>query len=183
MHLDSRKSRQYFVFLRAVNVSGKNIIKMAVLKSILIQNGFQNVTTYIQSGNIIFESPLQKNEVLLQIRQLVLDNFNLSISLFIYTKEELIKILENNPFKEPLEGNKVFITFLENEMNSETSKDIQEIKFENEFFKIMDDIFYSFLPDGMAKSKLNNSFLEKKLKMKTTGRNRNTIEKMLLLTT
>jgi uncharacterized protein (DUF1697 family) len=51
---------QYFLFLRALNVSGKNIIKMADLKSILTQNGFENVMTYIQSGNIIFISSSKK---------------------------------------------------------------------------------------------------------------------------
>lgn len=182
MHLNPRMPHQYFLFLRALNVSGKNIIKMADLKSILTQNGFENVMTYIQSGNIIFNSPLQKSKILIQIHQLILDNFNLSISLFIYTKEQLIKILENNPFKEPLEGNKVFITFLMNEINSEISKELGSIKFENEFFKISEQTLYLYLQEGIGKSKLNNSFWEQKLKMKTTGRNRNTIEKILLLT-
>ena len=53
---------------------------------------------------------------------------------------------------------------------------------ENEFFKISEQTLYLYLQEGMGKSKLNNSFWEQKLKMKTTGRNRNTIEKILLLT-
>lgn len=52
--------KTHIVLLRGVNVSGKNSIKMAVFKTILSDNGFKNVTTYIQSGNIVLSSDLPK---------------------------------------------------------------------------------------------------------------------------
>lgn len=58
-----KQMKTYFVLLRGVNVSGKNIIKMAILKDLLIKNDFKNVTTYIQSGNIILETNLEKEEI------------------------------------------------------------------------------------------------------------------------
>ena len=175
------ESHQFILFFRAVNVSGKNLIKMSELKDILILYGFKNAVTYIQSGNILLKSPLPKEKILSQMHQLILEKFDLNLTLFIYTKQELVKILDNNPFKTPLEGNKVFITFLENDINSETSKVIQNINIENEPFTIIDNTLYFYLPNGMTKSKLNNQFWEQKLKMKSTGRNRNTIEKIVEL--
>ena len=181
MSSTNTKSQQFVLFLRAVNVSGKNLIKMSELKDILIQNGFNDLKTYIQSGNILLKSPLSKNEILSQIHQLILDVFGLNLILFIFTNNELLKILENNPYRNLFEGNKVFITFLENDILPETSEVLKNINIENEPFSIIDNTIYFYLPDGMAKSKLNNQFWEQKLKMKSTGRNRNTIEKIVQL--
>lgn len=172
---------QYIIFLRAVNVSGKNIIKMAELKNVLTQEGFEEVQTYIQSGNIILKSSLSKDEVKSRIHQIIQGNFNFDLTLFISSSEELIQILENNPYKEPLEGNKVFITFLEKGISKEFSNKLVEIDIGEESFSINNQIIYYYLPDGMAKSKLNNPFLERQLKTLSTGRNRNTIEKILLI--
>ena len=69
----------YIVFLRAVNVSGKNIIKMKDLKNHLDNANFQQVKTYIQSGNIILQSELDKTLVQSNIQQLIQHHFNLSL--------------------------------------------------------------------------------------------------------
>ena len=174
-------SNQYILFLRAVNVSGKNIIKMAELKSLLIQEGFEGVKTYIQSGNVLLQSSLSKTDVQNKVHRIIQEKFELDITIFIYTQEELISILDKNPYKLPLEGNKVIITFIEIGIAAEIINKIKLIDIGNETFTIHNHIVYYYLPDGMAKSKLNNSFFEKQLKTLATGRNRNTIEKILLM--
>lgn len=171
----------FILFLRAINVSGKNIIKMAELKDSLIQNGFENVKTYIQSGNIILESPKTKAEIQHNVYRIIQENFKLDIAIFIYTQSELIELLNKNPYKSPLEGNKVFLTFTNSSISNEASSKLSTMDLGEEVLTIKEKIIFFYLPFGMAKSKLNNSFLEKYLNISCTGRNRNTIEKIVEL--
>ena len=167
--------KTYIVLLRGVNVSGKNIVKMAVLKAVLIDNSFKNVTTYIQSGNIVLGSDLEKDVVEKKIQQLIDDQFQLQIAVFCLDLQEMETALQNNPFIENIEPNKLFFTFL----NEEPAADLEKIDFATDQFKVIDKVLYFYLPKGMANSKLNNNFFEKKLQVIATGRNLNTIHKLI----
>ncbi|MEG0917334.1 MAG: DUF1697 domain-containing protein [Myroides sp.] len=174
--------KTYVVLLRGVNVSGKNIIKMAVLKTVLIDNGFKNITTYIQSGNIILSSDIGKDVVITKIQQLIYDHFQLQIAIFCLDLQEMEVALKNNPFTENIEPNKLFFTFLNKEPAADLLADLEKIDFANDQFKVIDKVLYFYLPKGMSNSKLNNNFFEKKLKVTATGRNLNTIHKLIDLT-
>lgn len=171
--------KTYIVLLRGVNVSGKNIVKMAVLKTVLIDNCFKNVTTYIQSGNVILSSDLSKEAVSNKIQQLIYDHFQLQIAVFCLDLQEMEFALKNNPFTENIEPNKLFFTFLNEEPAADLLADLQKIDFVNDQFKVIDKVLYFYLPNGMSNSKLNNNFFEKKLKVTATGRNLNTIHKLI----
>ncbi|MGV6943661.1 DUF1697 domain-containing protein [Sphingobacterium kyonggiense] len=170
--------KSYIIFLRAVNVSGKNIIKMSALKSILEEKGFQNVVTYIQSGNIYLNTDLEKNELESLLHQLIKDHFQLDISCFIIEPAKLEQVIHDNPYCNGEEPNRVFITFLDTIPDSSLIAELKAIDYNPETFFINKDILYYHLPMGMAKSKFNNNFFEKKLKLIATGRNVNTVLKM-----
>lgn len=176
------KPIQYIILLRAVNVSGKNILKMAELKTVLSKAGFENCQTYIQSGNILLESALSKNEIKVKIEHLILEHFNLSIESFVLTAKELTEAIKNNPFDKTTPGNKLFITFLSQIPLTENINLLRTIDLGKEEYHIHGDILYFYVPDGMSNSKLSNSFIENKLKLKSTGRNLNTIQKLIQLT-
>jgi len=171
--------KTYIVLLRGVNVSGKNIVKMAVLKAVLIDNGFKNVTTYIQSGNIILSSDLEKDVVATKVQQLIHDHFQLQIAVFCLDLQEMEFALKNNPFTDNIEPNKLFFTFLNEEPAVDLLADLEKIDFATDQFKVIDKVLYFYLPNGMSNSKLNNNFFEKKLKVTATGRNLNTIHKLI----
>jgi len=171
--------KTYIVLLRGVNVSGKNIIKMAFLKDILIDNGFKNITTYIQSGNIALSSNLEKHEVEAKVQQLIYDHFQLQIAIFCLDLQEIETALQNNPFTENIEPNKLFFTFLNEEPSTDLLSDLEKIDFANDQFKVIDKVLYFYLPNGMSNSKLSNNFFEKKLKVTATARNLNTIHKLI----
>ncbi|HLW61794.1 MAG TPA: DUF1697 domain-containing protein [Flavobacterium sp.] len=172
----------YIVFLRGVNVSGKNLIKMADLKQYLSSGGFEKAATYIQSGNIVVQSNLKKTEAEKNIRAIILKHFEFSIPVFVLTVDEVVQALKNNPFPKDAEPNKVFFTFLEAVPDATLINKLSEIDFGTEVFKIIDKLLYFYVPEGMGKSKMNNNFFEKKLKVTATGRNLNTVRKMLELT-
>ncbi len=170
---------KYAVFLRAVNVSGRNIIKMAELKDMLSQNGFDQVGTYIQSGNIVLTSPMGSEKTALAIRQLIASHFNLVIEVFVLSEDKLLEALHQNPFDSSLPGNRVFATFLNAPPSDEVLVAFNAINLGEEQFKIIGNVAYFYLPQGMANSKLSNNFIENKLKVKSTGRNINTLQKMV----
>ena len=89
---------KYIVLLRGINISGKNKISMSELKKVLEENKYQNVVTYLNSGNVIFESNINDKEAIMQdIYNIVKDKFNLEIPIFIISALELEDILNNNP--------------------------------------------------------------------------------------
>lgn len=89
---------KYIALLRGINVGGKNIVSMKELKELFEKNGFQDVVTYINSGNIIFSSDNPDIEFLKRnCEALIFEKFKLELPLIIITAEELIDTLSNAP--------------------------------------------------------------------------------------
>ena len=106
---------KYIAFLRAINVGGKNLIKMDELKKRFETMGFNNVRTYIQSGNVIFQSFTSDQYVLAKkIENLLQKNLSSVVLVFLRTVEELNAIVKFDPYQKQkfkLET-KLFITFI-----------------------------------------------------------------------
>lgn len=90
----------YIALLRGINVGGKNIIKMADLKLAFIAMGFSQVQTYIQSGNVLFESHEDEASLRKRIEYEIEVSFGLKITVILRKAEELERIIENCPFSE-----------------------------------------------------------------------------------
>lgn len=89
---------QYLIFLRGINISGKNKISMQILKNFLEDNDFKNVSTYLNGGNVILErDEFDKNILSKKIFTLVKDKFEIDIPIFVTTKDELEDVLNNCP--------------------------------------------------------------------------------------
>lgn len=175
------KVTKHIILLRGINVSGKNSIKMQDLRLLLTNAGFEEVISYIQSGNIILSSPLAKNEVKSTIHHLIQEKLGLDIEVFVITAEELHQALLNNPFQMEHEPNKLFITFLSAQPSTDLVNKLQAKNHGQEEFQLINNVLYFYLPEGMAKSKMNNNYFEKSLKVKATGRNLNTVQKLISL--
>ena len=89
---------RYIALLRGINISGKNKIAMAELKEGFVELGFNDVATYINSGNVVFCSDIDnKNMLSDNITSMIKDRFDLDIPVFIILQEELKEILDNAP--------------------------------------------------------------------------------------
>ena len=89
---------KYIALLRGINISGKNKISMPELKKFLEENNYQNVSTYLNSGNIIFECNIDNKETIMDnIHTLIKTKFLLDIPVYITTDKELENILNNSP--------------------------------------------------------------------------------------
>jgi len=166
--------------LRGINISGHKIIKMADLRAILERAGLSNVQTYIQSGNIIFDSEKSKSYLTELIINTIEKKYRFIVPTFIITPSELENAINNNPYQNA-EGNKLYLTFLSDKANKSGMEAIQSKMQENEYLQLIENVMYFHCPDGAEKSKITNNLIEKKLEVKATIRNWRTTNKLLEL--
>lgn len=173
----------YIALLRGINVSGQKKIKMADLKLHLEELNFENITTYIQSGNIIFTTN-SKNIIKLEklISDKIKEKYGFDVDVIIKTLTEFEYTLNNNPFiKQKKDPTKIYLTFLHS-LPTETNIDqLKLVDYSSEEY-IMDgkNIFF-YAANGYGTAKMNNNFFEKKLKVIATTRNWKTINKLFEL--
>ena len=169
-----------------INISGKNKISMSELKSELENNKYQNVTTYLNSGNIIFESSIDNKETIMKdINKIINDKFNLEIPVFIMTTSELENTLNHSPNwwgtdSKEIYDNLIFIippTKYNEVYNTirEPSKDIEKIDEYNNY------IFWSFDLNKYRKANWWIKTASTDIKDKITIRTANTMRKVLEL--
>ena len=167
----------YISLLRGINVGGHKIA-MPQLKELYQSLNFKHVKTYIQSGNVLFETsgvPVEKlkEEIEVEIEK----TFNLQVPVFILTIEELKMIIENNPFPDE-NPRKIHVTFLSEPPVERPVEEINGIKDGSEKFLIAKKEIYLFLPQGYGRTKLSNTFFERKLNLSATTRNWRTVNKL-----
>ena len=175
----------YIAILRGINVSGQKKIKMQDLHEQLKNLNFYNTRTYIQSGNIIFESEENNSDKIKNsIENCIQDGFGFDIPVIIRTKGEFKEIIDRNPFmKRPqIKLDKLHVTFLSNIPELDKLSDLKNVNFLPDEFVISGKEVYIYCPDGYGKTKLNNTFFEKKLAQNATTRNWKTVNKLLEIT-
>jgi uncharacterized protein (DUF1697 family) len=177
-------NRTYIAILRGINVSGQKIIKMEVLKLLYMELGFQHVQTFIQSGNVIFQSSISESgELESIITRKIEEIFNFYVPVIVLAREELKLIIENNPYAkiENIDVSLLHVTFLSELPASSNIDKLQHITFENDEFFIENKAIYLYIKGGYGKTKLSNNFFESKLKVKATTRNWKTTCELLKL--
>ena len=167
--------------LRAVNVSGQNKIKMADLKKSLEKAGFAQVRTYIQSGNIICRSKLTTESVSAKINQCIQQDFACDVDVFVFTLEQWQTLIKNNRFakNKGVDLSKLHVMVLSQTPQASLLEKLAEADIGNDQFVLKDAVMYLYCPNGYGKSKLANSLLEKKLKLRGTTRNWKTVNALL----
>jgi uncharacterized protein (DUF1697 family) len=176
------ESTKYVVFLRGVNVGGNGTIKMSELKASLEDHGIENVSTYINSGNIVLQSggSAWKTEEI--VKAIISKKFGLSIEMIIKTQAELEKILASDPYSaEESEGSKRLVAMLSAAPGDTAFLQLKEDPRITENYYGKEDLLYIYYSNGAGTSKFSNVYIEKKLKVIATSRNWNTLVKMLKL--
>lgn len=153
---------------------------MADLKEKLSES-YSDVRTYIQSGNIVLETDETRAALQSSVRRLIKHAFGHDVDVFVFQPRSLEVVLNGNPFSSDLPGNKTFVTFLDGDPRAEHIKAFKEINLAPEEYVLDGRTLYFHLPEGMANAKLTTNFIEKKLQVRATGRNLNTLQKMLSL--
>ncbi|SFS29688.1 DUF1697 domain-containing protein [Lutibacter maritimus] len=174
----------YIALLRGINVSGHNKIKMVDLQQLFINNGYTNVTTYIQSGNVIFSSDeLNTSKIEHTIINEIKKQFSYAIKVLVLKKSELTAIYNFNAFKNitELDFKNVCVTILKENPAEEGIEKVKSLAAPDEKIIFKERNVYIYCPNGFGRTKLSNTNIEAKLKVYATSRNWNTITKLVEL--
>lgn len=176
---------KYISILRGINVGGKRKILMADLKALYEQLGFTNITTYIQSGNVLFDVATKENskQIGIKISKAIFDKYGFEVPVIIRTIDEIEKAIKNNPFlkNQAVDTANLHLTFLEDIPDISHHQKIIEIEFPADKFQIIGKDVFIACAGKYSDSKLTNAFFESKLKVAATTRNWQTVNKLMEL--
>lgn len=170
----------YIALLRGINVSGQKMIKMTDLTTLLKELNFTNIRTYIQSGNLVFDfTETDHKELARLIETKIRHQYKFDVPVVISRKTELLQIMERNPFLKRGENiEKLHVSFLDDEPSAVQIKKAKETESGSDEFEVYGKEVFVFCEYGYGKTKLNNTFFEKKFKTKATTRNWKTVVKL-----
>lgn len=174
---------KYIALLRGINVGGKNKIKMETLREMFAALGFANVKSYINSGNVIFETRKTDDKKLAaKIERAIEKELSLSIKVIIRSIDEIEEIVKNNPFAGQFEKDKdLHVFFLDEELPKEKRDLLLSNNNENEIFAVQNREIFCLLRVSFLDGLIGKDYIGKKLKVSATARNWRTINKLLEL--
>lgn len=171
----------YIALLRGINVNGQKMISMEKLRTLFEDLGFTGVTTYIQSGNVVFQAGSVKYFLLeKRIKVSIQDAFGFSVPVFVKTRDEWDEVVKKNPFlqRKDIDELKLHATFLSDTPNQSVVDEIMAGEYGDDECVFSGKTAYLYCPHGYGKTKLSNIFFEKKTSLIATTRNWKTILKL-----
>lgn len=173
--------------LRAVNVGGRNRIAMADLRGLLEGLGYGEVRTHLQSGNAVFTTTTtttgRTSEQLGQeIEGALAEEVGLAAKVLVRTRAELARAIAANPLLDVAgDHSRLLVTFLSDAPDREVMGALAPADFEPDVFAVGEREIYAWYPEGVRATKLSNAFWERRLGVVATGRNWNTVTRLLEL--
>ena len=170
--------------LRGINVSGQKPVKMEALRSSMATLGFQGVKTYVQSGNIIFESRKDSAaKIAAKIAKLIMDDFGFEVPVVVRTADEMERVVRGNPLLKPagIDESKLHVTFLSTAAPETAEEILSPLVAEPEQVRASGREIYLHCPNGYGNTKISNNAIEKKLGVAATTRNWKTVNALLAL--
>ena len=164
--------------LRGINVGGQKKIRMTELKSLYESLDLVNVKTYVQSGNVVFDSTEQDASKLAELIEAQIEQFfGYSVSVFIREAKDFERIIASNPFLNERNEDlaKLHVTFLYSSPLGSKLSDLAMPNNEGDELSVGDKEIYLFCPKGYGRTKLSNNSFERKLKVAATTRNWKTV--------
>ncbi|EPJ55889.1 MAG: hypothetical protein OFPI_02340 [Osedax symbiont Rs2] len=170
--------------LRGINVGGHNKVKMAQLKLLCESIGFADISTYIQTGNVLFSSRETSLILQQQLEQALLSEFGFKLAVTIRSIEALEAVQANLSIKDIdqlQDSSKLMVSFLSEIAPDNALQLLQPYLHSSERLQLSGTELYLYCPNGYGKTKLTNNLLEKKLVLTATTRNWKTLLKLCQL--
>ena len=163
----------YLSLLRGINIGGHKKIRMSGLKELYESLGFGQVTTYIQSGNVLFSAETNEAELAMHIGKAIEQRFGFEVPVVIRNAEEMQQIVAQNPFTEEAKTapDKLVVMFLGSIPDAAMIEKVKAKIDDDSRFEFVGDTLYFFYPDGYGQTKWHSNFFEKQLRTTVTARN------------
>lgn len=170
----------YAALLRGINVGGNNKVPMPRLKALFEELGHADVVTYIQSGNVVFRA---KRADAGAIERRITEVFGFDMAVVLRTGAELAAAASGNPFLvRGAETKPLYVVFLDRKPSAGAVAELDPDRSPGDRFSVNGREVYLDLATGAGRTKLNLDYLERRLKVKGTARNWNTVLKLVELT-
>lgn len=177
--------KKYLAILRGINVGGKRKLLMADLKLICEEIGWTDLQTYIQSGNVLFNSKKEIDTIAeaKKLEKKIKSQYNYDVPVIIISIKALEVAAKKNPFikSKDFDIKQMHLTFLSQAPEKAPLKEIKEFQYPPDEYKISGLFVYVKVLTSYHKTKVSNGFFEKKLKVKASTRNWKTVSKLLEL--
>ncbi len=170
--------------LRGVNVGGYQKINMEALRTLCSSLGLRDVQTYIQSGNVVFREDSEDPVALARrLEDGIEASFGFRPEVIVRTASELRKVIAKNPFagRAGIEPNRLLVVFMASAPARQARDQVLAMPCEPEELRINGRELYIYYPNGMARPKIPMVRIEKTLQCSSTGRNWNTVNKLLAM--
>jgi uncharacterized protein (DUF1697 family) len=171
----------YVALLRGINLGGHKIIKMDQLRASLEGLGFEQVRTYIQSGNIVFKAPKISDKALsTKIGAKIQSDFGHSVAVIVRTADEIKQAIIDNPFLKDrkIDQTKLHVMFLSEHPVQSALDKLETLVLKPEEFRCLGKELYFYLPNGVADSAVMKKPIDRVLAVTTTMRNWKTANKI-----
>ncbi|MBK8256304.1 MAG: DUF1697 domain-containing protein [Polyangiaceae bacterium] len=164
-----------------MNVTGSRTIKMAELRDLAVSLGFTDVETYLQSGNLIFNTKLDGQKVAGQLSSAIAQTFGYpDVAVLVLSESDLTATVDGNPFvASGADLKKLHVTFASKAVDSEAFSKLDLGRFQPDQAILGPKAIYVYCPNGYGTTKLNNAFFEKKLGIVATTRNWQTVNQLI----
>lgn len=171
---------RHVLLLRGVNVGGRRKLPMANLRRALTQGGFDDVETYLQSGNAVVSSDLPANAVARRAEELIAGLGQDGVRVLVRSAEELKGVIDGCPFASG-DTSSLYVTFLAEGPDPALLAGVPEDASPSDRWSAGERVVYLDCRGGYGRTKLNNAFWERRLKAVATARNWRTVGKLLEL--
>jgi len=174
----------YISLLRGINVSGQKRLLMADLKALYEALGFEQVITYLQSGNVIFASPDEdRSEISAKIEKGIQQSFGYQVPVIIRDRLDFQRIIQANPFthRQEVDPERLYVTFLSAPPSEKSLTELAIPAGIADEFKTNGAEIYLHIPGGYGRTILSNNYFEKKLDLVATTRNWKTVNTLFVL--
>jgi uncharacterized protein (DUF1697 family) len=173
---------RYVALLRGINVGPRNRVAMPALREALEVAGFEDVRTYVQSGNVVLGSRAKPETVRRKVEQVVADRFALEIPVVVRTRAELAAVVKRNPLgKVATEPKRYQVSFLSAKLSAKVVRELEEVAAPEEQVVVSGREVYAWHPKTIARSKLWAKLAGKDLGVTATSRNWATVEALLAM--
>jgi uncharacterized protein (DUF1697 family) len=175
------RRQRYAALLRGINLGSRNKVAMPDLRALFEDLGAEDVTTYVQSGNVVFRSDRGAAELGRAIEREITKRLGLDVTVLLRTRAELAKVRDGNPFA-GAEPKALHLTFLAKKPQTARVRGLDPKRSPPDEFRVVGREVYLHCPNGYGRSKLSNAYFEKQLGVAATTRNWNTVTKLAELT-
>jgi uncharacterized protein (DUF1697 family) len=166
--------------LRGINLGPARRVPMAELRQLLTDAGYDDVQTYVQSGNIALDSRAKPPALERELAGLIERRFGFAVPVIVRDRDELEAVVALDPLGDVAEDPKRYqVSFLAQKPPRDTAQRLQGLAHESERFAVHGREIYAWHPDGVARSKLWNALAGKDLGVTATARNWTTVCKLL----